>query len=115
MTPFGLFVRQKRAVKNIALKDMARAIGLTPSYLSALELGKKGRPSVVLIQKIAQYLFLNPEELALLYEAACQSDKRIVIPDNVGPNVYRFVHDIMNTVTSLSTNDIEVIQCRAID
>jgi transcriptional regulator with XRE-family HTH domain len=51
MTPFGEKMRELRAERQMTLKDMAVAIGVSPAYLSALEHGKRGRPSWHLIQR----------------------------------------------------------------
>ncbi|GAG45427.1 unnamed protein product, partial [marine sediment metagenome] len=45
MTPFGEKLRQMRAARAIALKDMAAGLQVTPAYLSAMEHGHRGRPS----------------------------------------------------------------------
>uniref|UniRef100_UPI00146FE038 helix-turn-helix domain-containing protein n=1 Tax=Escherichia coli TaxID=562 RepID=UPI00146FE038 len=50
MTPFGRKLRELRAERGITLKDMAAALRVTPAYLSALEHGKRGRPSWRLVQ-----------------------------------------------------------------
>ena len=44
MTPFGDRMRKLRAERNVTLKDMAEALGVSSAYLSALEHGKRGRP-----------------------------------------------------------------------
>ncbi len=69
MTPFGAKMRSMRAARGITLKDMAAAIGVSSAYLSALEHGKRGRPSWHLIQRITAYLNIiwdDAEELAHL-------------------------------------------------
>ena len=55
MTPFGAKVRQLRAARGVTLKQMAAALQVSSAYLSALEHGKKGRPTVGLIHQICQY------------------------------------------------------------
>ncbi|MBA4209552.1 MAG: transcriptional regulator, partial [Parvibaculum sp.] len=55
MTPFGRKLRELRAERGITLKDMAAALRVTPAYLSALEHGKRGRPSWRLVQAIIGY------------------------------------------------------------
>ena len=52
MTPFGRRVRDLRAERGVTLTEMARAIGVTPTYLSALETGKRGKPTWALTQRI---------------------------------------------------------------
>ena len=40
-TPFGKAVRHLRDRKGVSQKDMAKALGVSPAYLSALENGKR--------------------------------------------------------------------------
>ena len=44
LSPFGKWVRAFREEKRITLRQMAKTIGKTPSYLSAIELGRKAVP-----------------------------------------------------------------------
>ena len=48
MTPFGKKLREMRREKGVTLTDMAEALEVSPAYLSALEHGKRGRPSLLL-------------------------------------------------------------------
>jgi len=67
MTPFGRRIRQMRAARGITQKEMAAAIGVSNAYLSALEHGKRGRPSWYLVQRIIAYfnvIWDDAEELA---------------------------------------------------
>ena len=44
MTPFGAKLRSMRAERGVLLKEMAIDIGVTPTYLSALEHGRRFVP-----------------------------------------------------------------------
>jgi transcriptional regulator with XRE-family HTH domain len=55
MTPFGERMRQLRKRKGVSQKEMADAIGVSAAYLSALEHGKRGKPTWPLVQKIIGY------------------------------------------------------------
>lgn len=79
MTPFGARVRALREEKGVTLTAMAEAVGVSAAYLSALEHGKRGRPSWYLIQRIIVYfgvIWDDAEELARLAEI---SHPRVVI------------------------------------
>ncbi|MEO1747743.1 MAG: helix-turn-helix transcriptional regulator, partial [Pseudomonadota bacterium] len=56
MTPFGRRVRELRQERGITQKEMAKALGVTPAYLSALEHRKRGTPRWMLIQEIIGFL-----------------------------------------------------------
>lgn len=79
MTPFGRKLRELRAERGITLKDMAAALHVTPAYLSALEHGKRGRPSWRLVQAIIGYFNVIWDEAEELERLARLSHPRIVI------------------------------------
>lgn len=55
ITPFGLTIRKLRLDKQqVKLKDMAEALGVTSSYLSAIEHGRKPIPESF-IKKVHMY------------------------------------------------------------
>jgi len=45
MTPFGVKLRQLRAERGIALKDMAEALGVSAAYLSAMRVWHRDESS----------------------------------------------------------------------
>ena len=79
MTPFGQKIRQLRAERGISLKEMARALEVSQSYLSALEHGKRGRPSWHLVQSIIAFFNIIWDEAEELQQLARLSHPRIVI------------------------------------
>ncbi|MBX3506088.1 MAG: helix-turn-helix transcriptional regulator [Parvibaculum sp.] len=79
MTPFGRKLRELRAARGLTLKDMAAALRVTPAYLSALEHGKRGRPSWRLVQAIIGYFNVIWDEAEELERLARLSHPRIVI------------------------------------
>ncbi len=58
LTPFGEKLRALRAARNILQQDMARALEVSPAYLSALEHGRRGAPSAGLIHQICDFFGL---------------------------------------------------------
>lgn len=73
LTPFGKLVRKHRIDHGMLLGTMAGGVGISSSHLSNLETGRKGMPSIDLVNKIADLLELNPRERAELHSAAQQS------------------------------------------
>ena len=79
MTPLGERLRALRKAKGVSQKDMAAAIGVSAAYLSALEHGRRGVPTWVLLQKIIGYfnvIWDDAEEVLRLGEA---SHPRVVL------------------------------------
>jgi transcriptional regulator with XRE-family HTH domain len=79
MTPFGEKLRDLRAERSISQKDMAKAIGVSAAYLSALEHGKRGQPTWDKLQRIIQYFNIIWDEAEELLRLAMISHPRITI------------------------------------
>ena len=79
MTPFGARLREIREARGMTLKSMAAAIGVSPAYLSALEHGRRGRPTWDLLQRIIGHLNIIWDEADELERLADLSHPRIVI------------------------------------
>ncbi|MBX3493350.1 MAG: helix-turn-helix transcriptional regulator [Parvibaculum sp.] len=79
MTPFGRKLRELRKARGATMKEMAAALRVTPAYLSALEHGKRGRPSWRLVQAIVGYFNIIWDEAEELERLARISHPRVVI------------------------------------
>ncbi len=79
MTPFGEKLRDLRAERGISQKDMAKAIGVSAAYLSALEHGRRGQPTWDKLQRIIQYFNIIWDEAEELQRLAMISHPRIII------------------------------------
>ena len=55
MTPFGARLRQLREDRGLRLKDMAEELGVSATYLSALEHGRRSKPNWSFIQRVIHY------------------------------------------------------------
>ena len=79
MTPFGERLRKLRLERKVTLKDMAAALGVSSAYLSALEHGKRGRPSWHLVQGVIAYFNIIWDEAEELVRLARISHPKITI------------------------------------
>ena len=79
MTPFGQRLRDLRAERAIALKDMAGGLGVSPAYLSALEHGHRGKPNRRFVHRLCQYLGIIWDEAETLQALAERSHPRVVV------------------------------------
>lgn len=78
LTQFGKHVRKLRIDRDMLLKDMSDALSVTPTFLSAVEAGRKAVPPTWL-GKIAEILSLSPSESRALREAADASVREVRI------------------------------------
>lgn len=76
MTPFGQKLRQLRAARGMTLKDLAKALHVTPAYLSALENGRRGKPSKGLVHQVSAALGIIWDDAEELARLAALSDPR---------------------------------------
>jgi len=79
MTPFGARLRALRADKGVTMAMMAESLQVSPAYLSALEHGRKGRPTVGLLHQICAYFSLIWDDAEALRRVAELSHPRVVV------------------------------------
>ena len=60
---FGEFVRRERAAKDIGLREMAKMIGVSPTYLSKVERDEFAPPAEDKVKAIAQVIGCDVDEL----------------------------------------------------
>ncbi|MEM7300044.1 MAG: helix-turn-helix transcriptional regulator [Pseudomonadota bacterium] len=111
MTPFGEKIRHLRTERSIAQKDMAASLGVSAAYLSALEHGRRGRPSFDLVQRIIVYFNIIWDEAEELQQLARISDPRIVI-DTAGLSPHRteMANRLARSVRHLNDDQIDRIR-----
>ncbi|MCI9509536.1 MAG: helix-turn-helix transcriptional regulator [Angelakisella sp.] len=78
ITRFGKELRKLRIDHGEILKDMANRLGVSPAFLSAVEVGKKNIPEEW-PKKIAAIYKLNPDEEESLLSCAKESVRSIKI------------------------------------
>lgn len=63
---FGAFVRQQREAKELGLRQMAKMIGVSPTYLSKVERDEFSPPAEDKVASIAEIIGCDPDELLAL-------------------------------------------------
>ncbi len=91
------------------LKDMADSLAVKPSYISAIEHGKKGQPSREFLKKVARSLSLTRDEKQLMLEAVENSPSRITISGDK-PGIYEVAAIFGKKVNNLTDQQIEGIR-----
>lgn len=103
MTPFGARLRELRAQRGVTLKDLAAALQVSAAYLSALEHGRRGRPSAGLVHQVNEYFGLIWDDAEELARLARQSHPRVVL-DTAGlaPEVTDFANRLAREIRQLT-------------
>ena len=79
MTPFGARLRELRAQRGGSQTQMAADLGLSAAYLSALEHGRRPRPTPGLVRQICGYFGLIWDDADALAALAQRSRPKVTI------------------------------------
>ena len=110
MTPFGAKLRAMRAERGVLLKDMALDIGVSPTYLSALEHGRRGRPNWVFVQRVIAYfnvIWDDAEELMRL--ADLSHPKTVEKTSGLSPEATALANRLSLHIHELDANTIQAL------
>jgi transcriptional regulator with XRE-family HTH domain len=108
VTPFGDKMRKLRAERGLTLRDMAQAIGVSPAYLSALEHGKRGRPSWHLVQRIIAYFNVIWDEAEEVVALARLSHPKIAIDTGgLSPRATELANRLAAAIAKLDSQALE--------
>lgn len=113
MTPFGAKLRSMRAERGLDLKSMAQSLGVSSAYLSALEHGKRGRPSWALLQAVITYFNVIWDEADELARLADISHPRVVIDTSgLDPEATILANRLAREISALGTDDLSAMIAR---
>lgn len=79
LTEFGVLLRKHRLDRRETLYEMAKAVGVSSSFLSAVETGQKRAPDD-LVTELERHLQLDLVDQVELREAAKQTGPELRIP-----------------------------------
>jgi transcriptional regulator with XRE-family HTH domain len=79
MTPFGVRLRELRDQRGVSQTQMAADLGLSAAYLSALEHGRRPRPTPGLVRQICAYFGLIWDDADALAALAQRSRPKVTI------------------------------------
>jgi transcriptional regulator with XRE-family HTH domain len=111
MTPLGAKLRRMRTERGIALKDMAKALNVSSAYLSALEHGKRGKPTWFMVQRIIAYFNVIWDEAEEIQRLAEISDPRITIDTSgMAPEATELTNVLAREIGRLSPDDMKALR-----
>ncbi|MDP8997321.1 MAG: helix-turn-helix domain-containing protein [Pseudomonadota bacterium] len=110
MTPFGEKLRLLRQQRSLTQAQMAKAIGVSPAYLSALEHGKRGRPSWHLIQSIIQHLGIIWDEAEELVRLSRVSHPKVTIDTSgLSPLATELANELSIKISKLDDTKLKAL------
>ena len=115
MTPLGAKMRELRDSRGVTLKEMAKALNVSSAYLSALEHGKRGKPTWILLQRIIHYFNVIWDEAEELQRLAELSDPKVSIDTGgLSPEATELANRLARDISRLSPEDLSALQAELI-
>ncbi|MDJ0614337.1 MAG: helix-turn-helix domain-containing protein [Rhizobiaceae bacterium] len=113
MTPFGLKMRELRNEKGVNQKQMAKDLGVSAAYLSALEHGHRGVPSWQFLQRVIGYFNIIWDEAEEFQRLAATSASRVVV-DTVDLSVEATIlaNSVSRNISKLSPEECLEIEAQ---
>lgn len=113
MTPFGAKLRDLREARGITLKQMAEGLQISAAFLSALEHGKRGRPSPILVRQICGFFHIIWEDAEELERLARLSHPRVVV-DTAGlsPKATELANTLAERIGELDEDELKALLAR---
>ena len=108
MTPFGRRMRQLRAERLLTQQQQAEQLGVSKAYISALEMGKRGKPSAPFVDQICAWLGLiwdDAEELKTL--AVISHPKPVIDASGTHPEAVALANLLAQNIENLDQDACE--------
>ena len=110
MTPLGAKIRELREARGISLKQMAAALNVSSAYLSALEHGKRGKPTGFLLHRMIAFFNVIWDEAEELQRLAEMSDPKVTIDTGgLAPEATELSNRLASDIGKLETEDLKFL------
>jgi transcriptional regulator with XRE-family HTH domain len=110
MSPFANYLHTARIKRGIRQTELADILGYEQTYISALEVGKKGPPTSEFINRLIEVFELTPEESDFLRQSAEASKCKFTLNKDLHQDVFWMMHDMRERLSELSTVQIQLIR-----
>lgn len=111
MTPLGARIRQLREERGISLKDMAAALNVSSAYLSALEHGRRGKPTGFLLHRMISFFNVIWDEAEDLQRLAEMSDPKVTIDTGgLAPEATELTNRLASDIGRLELDDLRFLR-----
>jgi transcriptional regulator with XRE-family HTH domain len=110
MTPLGAKIRQLREERGISLKEMAAALNVSSAYLSALEHGKRGKPTGFLLHRMIAFFNVIWDEAEELQRLAEMSNPKVTIETGgLAPEATELSNRLAADIGKLDAEDLKFL------
>jgi len=110
VTPFGARLRQLREDRGLRLKDMADELGVSATYLSALEHGRRSKPNWSFVQRVIHYFNIIWDEADELQRLADLSNPKITVETaGLSPKATELANRLARDINTLTETDLDAL------
>jgi len=113
-TKLSIVMTKIRANRGLLSKDVAMAMGFSPSYLSIIEKGKRPAPENFTTE-LTELLGLNIEEQRELAEAVLENQKNSEVEENILTKIKKELFALLSKAFAQLQSNIDEIEESLID
>lgn len=113
LTPITEFLVVKRRQRKLQQQEFAKMLGVGPSYVSAVESGRRLPRAKSFWQQVSRSLALNDAEECAMQEALRRSAPTLKIPPGTSKEIRDILFDLVDHGDSLSDELLEIVQIAA--
>lgn len=107
----GKYIRSQRINKGIGLREMARTLGISSTYLSNLENGKHSMANPLLLKKIAEVLDIDYLKLYKIIGYTNQDLDDILSKNLKNTSVTdKKINSILSALEKFDENEFELVE-----
>ncbi|WP_211444881.1 helix-turn-helix domain-containing protein [Collimonas humicola] len=110
MSPFSITFRELRIFSGLRQAEFAAQLGYEQSYISAIELGTKGPPTVDFVARLIHRFELDEEWKNRLLDALEVSHRKIVLPSEASEELYKMFNELRRQLDKLHPAQVELMQ-----
>jgi transcriptional regulator with XRE-family HTH domain len=110
MSPFSHYLHRLRLDRELRQSELAELLGYEQSYISALEVGSKGPPTLEFISKLVEKLRLSATDQQALQDAVAASERKLVLEGDSPQDVYWMLKELRDQVDALHPMQIKMIR-----
>ena len=110
MSPFAEYFHQIRVNHGFRQSELAILMGYEQTYLSAVELDKKGPHNEKFIQRFIEVFRLSDEEAKELFKRAKASNRKLLVSTDLKTEAYWLIDELRDRLSSLSNTQISAIR-----
>ncbi len=110
MSPFSDYLISFRLSNEIPQGELADLMGCDQSFISALETGKRSRPSKAFVDKFVTVFDLTEAEILHLYAVFEASDNKIVLDPALSEDAFMMFHELRTNLANLAPIQVKLIR-----